>query len=181
MSIEKLIASLPNKTPAERAAMRARAEARLCVDPNAASFLEALADLEARERANADAHYQEALAQTTGKPLADRVRLAFEHFPVTDAERPVIQVLLDYPSSTCAELSGKLGWAPNTWDMHFGSICAARADFLRDLRGTPAEGRSANLPLLTMQERGDDNVIRYTRKLEAVEGVQLLGFRVKSH
>ncbi len=178
MGIEKLIASIPNRTDIERKTMRTNAEARLDFDPQAGLLVAALDEFELERKRKGEEQRRRAVESLDSSPLSERVKIAF-HDLESETDRRVVQVLLDYPGSTCAELSEKLGWAPNTWDMHFGSICAVRADFLRDLRGTPAEGRSANLPLLTLQERSEDNAIRYTMKPEAVEGFRLLGFRVK--
>ncbi|WP_164155267.1 hypothetical protein [Sandarakinorhabdus rubra] len=180
MSIERIIASIPNRTALERKTMRAHALAKLdSANPEqiaeAQKLLAALDDHE-QHLTEADMATIKALA---GKPLSERVKAAFEIDPPSPTEQRLIQVLLANPGGNCAELSTKIGWAPNTWDLGFGAICAQRAAYLNELSGTPSAGKSANLPLLTLQDRGEDGIIRYTMKPEAVAAFRHLGFQVK--
>lgn len=180
MNIQKIIESLPNRTRAERAEMRAKAtlmqtEGTPAQQADAAALLAAL-DAHDASLALADA---EAAVAVNKLPLDQRAKVAFEKDPPSPTERRAIQVLIDHPGSSCAELSAQLGMAPNMWDMEFGALCAKRASFLRDFTGTPAAGKSENLPLLTLPTRGKDGIIRYTMKPEAIATFRQLGFRVK--
>ena len=176
MSVEKLIANVPVRSDAERKVMREHALTWL-QSGNAVQVADAnqlLTALEAFETSKA----AELLARVASAPLAQRVVVAFKTVKPSATEERLIQVLLDNPGSTCAELSSKIGWAPNTWDMGFGALCAQRALILHALADTPKEGPSSNLPLLTLQCRGGDEAIRYTMKPEAIEAFKQLGFRV---
>ena len=75
-------------------------------------------------------------------------------------------------------------WGPTDrdlpWDLSaIPNAVESPVPFFRDLAGTPAEGKSSNLPLLTIQERNPDGAICYTMKPEAVTAFAQLGFRVK--
>lgn len=119
----------------------------------------------------------ELITSLANASLTQRVVIAFQNVQPSLTEERLIQVLLDFPGSTCAQLSVQIGWEPNTWDMGFGALCGQRTPFLRALAGTAKEGASNNLPLLTLQFRRDDGAICYTMKPEAVEAFKQLGFR----
>ena len=180
MNIQKIIESLPNRTKAERAEMRAKAtlmqtEGTPAQQADSAALLEAL---DAHDAALALAGAEAAIA-VTKLPLDQRAKAAFEKDPPSPTERLVIQVLLDHPGSSCAELSAQIGMTPNQWDMELGALCAKRVSFLRDFTGTPTAGRSENLPLLTLPTRGEDGIIRYVMKPEAIVAFRQLAFWVK--
>lgn len=179
MNVEKAIAAIPKRTADELKVMRGHADVLLQSGQPAqiAAGQQLLAALDAHVSAQAQAR-TDLIASLAGKPLAQRVLTAFQHAPPSAEEAALIQVLLDHPGGTCSQLSTAIGKHPNSWDMNFGSLCANRASFLRDLAGTPAEGKSSNLPLLTLQERNPDGTICYTMKPEAVTAFAQLGFRV---
>lgn len=180
MNVEKIIAGIPRRTAAERQTMRESAIALSQTGKQAEieGAQRLLSALDAHEAGLAQAR-SDLIQNLAGKPLAKRVLVAFQQSPPSQAEEQLIQVLLDHPGSTCAQLSVAIGHKPNTWDMGFGSLCSERASFLRDLGGTASEGKSSNLPLLTLQERTPDGAICYTMKPEAVTAFRQLGFRVK--
>ena len=136
MSIEKIISTLPNRTAAERAAMRCRAidkldagDAKYAVD--AGRLLTALNELEASEGA-------ERIAAAQARPEAERVIYAFEILPMSALEERLIQVLLDNPGSSNRDLSRGLGWKDNGWDMWFGMLCRDRMHYLWPAKLAPA-------------------------------------------
>ena len=180
MSIQKTINALPNRTDAERAGMRVNA-ARMQAKGTPAQQAEAAAMLTALDAHDAALASRDAKAaiKVTKLPLEQRAIAAFEKLPPSPTEWRMNQVLIDHPGSSCAELSAQLDLAPNMWDMEFGSLSAKRAAFLRDFAGTPSAGKSENLPLLTLQERGEDGIIRYMMKPEAIGAFRQLGFQVK--
>lgn len=166
MSNEKLIASIPNKTPAERKAMRENT-VRLMQSGNPERVAEATTMLAALDA------FEEALAS---RPFAERLAMALEQYRLSESEEQVLKVLLDNPGSSCAELSTKLGWKEMAWDMHMGSICAERAAWLHGFTAK-GEGKSNNLALMTDQVRGEDGEIRYTMKADVVAVLAKLGLR----
>ena len=85
--------------------------------------LEALSQLEAGEAADR-------IAEAQALPEAERVAYAFAILPPSDLEKRLIQVLLDNPGSSNRDLSRKLGWKDNGWDMWFGMLCRDRAHYL---------------------------------------------------
>lgn len=180
MNVEKIIAGIPKRTAAERKTMRESAIVLLQSGQPAQieGAQRLLIALDAHEAALVQAR-SDLVQNLAGKPLVQRVLVAFQQAPPSQAEEQLIQVLLDHPGSICAQLSVAIGHKPNTWDMGFGSLCSERASFLRDLGGTAAEGRSNKLLLLTLAERNPDGAICYTMKPEAVTAFRQLGFRVK--
>jgi hypothetical protein len=96
-------------------------------DPKwSADAAKALAALDAQVQEEA----KEQIAQVQGLRKADRVVFAFTQMPPTETHERIIQVLLDYPRKTNAELSRLLGWKDNGWDLHFGMMCADRMHLL---------------------------------------------------
>ena len=86
--------------------------------------------------------------------LTRRVVVAFQTDEPSPTEERLIQVVLDYPDSICAELSSLIGWATNTCDIGFGALSGKRSQFLRALAGTVKEDMRSNMALLTLQSRG---------------------------
>ena len=118
MSLKQIIATLPNKSPAERTKMRDNAE-RLLYDPKRQGDAQALLDaLDAIETADRQA--------LMDMPDADRVARAFARTPPTETEARLLKVLLDHLGSTSTELTQHLGWGAQSWHMHFGKMCKAR-------------------------------------------------------
>lgn len=128
MSIAKIIATLPNRTATERAAMRRNAidkleagDAKYTAD--AQLLLAALNELEAGEAADR-------IAEAQALPEAERIPYAFKVLPPSALEERLIQVLLDNPGSSNRDLSRGLGWKDNGWDMWFGMLCRDRMHYL---------------------------------------------------
>jgi hypothetical protein len=179
MSIEKIIVGIQKRSPQERKTMREHALKWLESGDHGkiSDATRLIAALDAQEGLEGDQRTAAAGKLAKG-PLVDRIAAAFTHDPPAETERKLIQVLLDNPNSSCAQLSVKIGWAPTTWDMGFGSVCAKRADFLRELSDTVVQGQSKNLQLLTPTTRGEDGTILYSMKPEAVAGFKSVGFPV---
>lgn len=128
MSIEKIISSLPTKNAAERKKMRDHAKALSSDnDPRKAAdaqkLIAAIDDLEQSE-------HDQLVGELKGMPVEERVIRAFTVEPMSETEAKIIQVLLDNPGSTNRELSRKLGWNDNGFDLHFGMMCRDRSVYL---------------------------------------------------
>lgn len=185
MNVEKMIASLPDKTAEQRQTMRGNAEAKLAAgDPAwataAAKMIEAIDGFDHERTRLAGERRASAIADVGGAPLVECIVTPFEFEPPTQAEEKLIQILLDHPGSTCAELSAHHGWEPIAWDLQYGAMCASRVDFLWPLEPSVRNGEQANINMLTGQERGPDGVLRYCNRPEAVEAFRALGFRVRA-
>lgn len=128
MSIEKLIASIPSKSKAQRDQMRANADNHLvsgtpAQQADAAVLLAALEAIETRER---DAF----LGELQGMEVAERIYRAFTDIPMTDTDAKVLQALLDNPGSSSGQLSTVCGWKDKSWHLHFGNMCERRRVYL---------------------------------------------------
>lgn len=128
MNIDATIAKIPTMTDAQRKQLRANAIEKLASrDPKwteaASKTLEAL-------DAQTLLEDKEQVATAQALPKAERVAFAFTTMPPTPTQERIIKVLLDHPGCTNAELSRKLGWKDNGWDLHFGSMCADRMHLL---------------------------------------------------
>ena len=142
MSVDKLIAGIPKRSEPERKVMRKRALVVMqSVSPAVAAdasclfvALEAFAtdQLTAREQL---------VKSLAAEPLTKRVVVAFQTVEPSPTEALLIRVLLNNPDSTCAELSTRIGWAPNTWDMAFGAQCQKRSNFPSRTGRNPKRGR----------------------------------------
>lgn len=110
----------------------------------------------------------------------ERIVLAFEAEPPTPPEVKLIQTLLDHPGSTCAEMSHRHGWQDNAWDMQYGRMCAKRLKVLHRMQPATGAKVEPKIALLTMKVSGEDGILRYTTKHEAVEAFRQLGFRVEA-
>ena len=177
MSVDKLIAGIPKRSEPERKVMRKRALAAMQSGSAAvaadASHLFVTLEAFPTDQLSAREQLVKSLA---AEPRTKRVVGAFQTVEPSPTEARLIRVLLNNPDSTCAELSTRIGWAPNIWDMAFGALYQKRSHFLRALAGTPSEDASSFLPLLTLPSRGPDGVIRYTMKPEAAEAFRQLGY-----
>lgn len=184
MNVDQMIASIPDKTDEQRQTMRANAEAKLAAgDPvwvtAATRMIEAIDCFEHERTRLADERRASAIAGVGSAPLVECVVTAFEIERPTQAEEKLIQILLDHPGSTCAELSAHHGWQPIAWDMQYGAMCACRVDFLWPLEPSVRKGDQASISLLTRQERGPDGALRYWTRPEATEAFRALGFRTR--
>jgi hypothetical protein len=177
MSIDKLIASIPTLTAAQRRSMRENVLKTLqSADPAKVKEAEhVLAALDAHEAGLTAAHNAKMEANAR-LPFAERFAEALRQEPLSPTEERLLQVLLDHPGGSCAELSACMGWAPSTWDMGMGSLCAQRRGWLHGFSAM-GEGKSENLALLTDQTRGDNGEIRYTLKPEVAAALADLGLR----
>ena len=177
MNIEKLIASIPTLTPEQRKGMRGNITDKMqSVDPatvESAAML--LAALDAFEE-NLTVQRTKEMEELSRRPFAERLAVAFQRDPLSEREARLLQVLLDNPGGSCAELSAGMGNAPNTWDMGMGSLCAQRRGWLHGF-SAKGEGRSENLALMTDQARGENGEIRYTLKPEIAAVLAGLGLR----
>ena len=124
MSLDKIIASIPDKTEADRAKMRANAERLLASGTptqkaDAATMLEALNAHTLTER-------QKLNELLSKMPMSVRVVEAFRKHPPTPNEEKIIRALLENPHSTSGELSRAYGFDSQIWQMHFGNMAKAR-------------------------------------------------------
>ena len=118
----KIIAAIPGMNAAQRQGLRTNAK-RLLADPKRADVAQKVISA-LDSQATAD---QEALVEhVRNLPMAKRVVEAFRHEPMTETERRLVQVLLDYPGSTSEGLSHSLGWGGQAWHLHFGEMCRRR-------------------------------------------------------
>lgn len=127
--IEKLVASLPNKSPQERLAMRRNAEAQTWGDdPKRAEqgrkFLAALDQFERQSE-------EEDRARLMNLPLVDRIIEAFRRDAPTDTQIALIKVVAENPGSTSTKLSQLIEWKGLTWQMHFGVMAKDREAFIQ--------------------------------------------------
>lgn len=175
MSIEKIIATLPNRSPAERKAMREKADLHLASGEaqkvaDAEKLIAALDDLEQSEHA-------ELVGELKGMPVGERIVKAFTVEPMTETEAKVIQVLLDHPGTTNRDLSRALGWNDNGWDLHFGTMCSNREVYL-----WPAEdAQSPNGKFFSgILADYDEETSLFTMKPDVVAAFAQLGLKGKS-
>lgn len=124
MSIEKIIASLPTRTQAQRDLMGARARDWLSRGTpqqraEAQGLLDAMKALEIQEA-----------EERRIAPLGTRVGTAFARRPPSETDLKVIGALLAHPGKTSTQLTRSLGWKQEAWHLHFGAMCAARQEWL---------------------------------------------------
>ena len=125
MNIDTIVATLPDKTPAQREVMRVNAKRWLTEGSEtqksaASNLLTALDTLEEEERLALN-------AKIAATPLTERVRNAFAKRPPSETETTLLRVLLAHPKSTSAELTSHMGWeGQSAWHMHFGTMCKQR-------------------------------------------------------
>ncbi len=127
-STDMIVGSLPHKSQAERARMRANAE-RLADKgiPTQKTDAERLLDaLAALTEAEAKTLYD----RLSGLTVAARVVEAFRKQPPTETDEKVIMALLRHPGSTSEALSKICGWRGQIWHTHFGKMCGARETWL---------------------------------------------------
>lgn len=164
MSIEKIIASLPGKSPADRDKMRA----------NISRLLEVGNEKE-RKDAQALREAMNALADTEAQALyerldrlddAQRVTEAFVFLPPTDTEVKIIEALLRNPASTSTELSRACGWKAQTWHMHFGKMCKDREVYLWP--APPSTSRDGEKIMTAILTNLDEDENRWTMKPNVV-------------
>ncbi len=129
MNTATIIAGIPNRSAAERTAMRENAE-RWVASDDAAKQTAGREVLEALTRQAAQDHAA-TFERLSGLNAAQKVVEAFRAVPLTQTDRTVIQALLDNPGSDSSTLSVACGWKPGAgWHMHFGKMCARRGGYL---------------------------------------------------
>lgn len=169
MSLERILQSLPNKSPQERDQIRSNAErlrdrGTTLQKQNAIQVLQAL----------------DSLTETSGKGAMnaqERIIAAFRDVPITDAERGLVQVLLDNPGSTSQELSAAMGYGGSAWHLHFGKLCREREAHLWP--GAWVKERKARFYSGILADVTEpDN--RFTMRAEAVEALATLGIRARA-
>lgn len=174
MSIDKIIASLPDKTQADRAKMRANAE-RLLISGRPSQKVDAaklLAALDAAVTAE-----REKLNDLLSKmPMSARVTEAFRKHPPTPNEERIIRALLDDPHSTSSDLSKAYGHDSQIWQMHFGNMAKAREADLWPAEYTAKRDSNFYCGILAVF---DPDGSRFTMKPEAVLGFAALGISGK--
>lgn len=184
MNIEQTIARITELTSQQRHTMRGNAVMKLAGTDgkwikDAQALITALDDFDSGQERSHSAAKLKRISELEGKTASERIFAAFELDQPSETDEKLIRVLLDNPGSTCAELSVKIGWHPQAWDMGFGSLCSQRMEYLWPLEPLARVEKKGFIRFLTVQQRGDDEVIRYTMKPEAVEALARLGFRAK--
>lgn len=172
--VEKAIASLANKSEADRAKMRANAERWLAngtpsQKADATKLLNAL-------NAHTMAERQRLNDLLSNMPMSVRVADAFRKRPPTQNEEKIIRALLENPHSTSSELSKAYGFDSQIWQMHCGNMAKAREGDL-----WPAEHsvtRDANFYCGILADF-DRNGSRFTMKPEVVLGFAALGISAR--
>ena len=184
MDIAKTIAGIPGFTSQQRYTMRVNAVEKLAAADAkwvamAQELLTALDEFDSGQKRIQNVAKVKRISELEGKTASERIFAAFELDHLSETDEKLIRVLLDNPGSTCAELSVKIGWHPQTWDMGFGSLCSQRMEYLWPLEPLVREEKKGFIRFLTVQERSNDEAIRYTMKPEAVEALARLGFKAK--
>lgn len=171
MSIEKIIASIPNRDARERSEMRSNAERMLASGlearkADARRLLDALASHEQEERT-------QRIARAASMDQTDLIVEAFTARPMTDTEEKVVRVLLDNPGLRSIDLTAKLGWGGKAWHAHFGKMCHER---MADL--WPAERFEAKPDVSFysgLLAEVTDETLLFSMRPEAVEAFARLG------
>lgn len=128
MSIDKIIATLPEKSLEDCGKMRNNAQRLLTTGTavqraDAERLLAALAQMEQP----ADSTPYDQLSESE---IVRRVGQAMVKLPLTEAEAKSIQVLLDHPNSSSPQLSAICGWNGMIWQTQFGGLCHRRLIWL---------------------------------------------------
>lgn len=173
MNIDRLIATIPGLSAADRAEMRAKAMRWLetSTPGQKAAAEQLLAALDAHEEAEATTLYEHLKDQ----PMAQRVVKAFKVAPMSANERKTIQALLDNPGATSTELSRACGHDNMIWQMHFGNLCKDRQVYLWP--ATKAEKRDG-LFFSGILADIDPATNRFTMKPDVAAAFAELGLKV---
>lgn len=174
MNIDKIIASIPAMSHAERQRVRANAE-RLSATGTAAQK-QAAEQVLVTLTETAEAEHQELVSRLHGMEVSARVVEAFRVNPMNDTEAKIVQALLDHPASTSTELSQALGWGAQSWHMHFGMMCFNRATYLWP--APKSEVRSADFYSGILADLSPDN--RWTMKPEVAAAFAEHGLRPRA-
>jgi len=172
VKIEGIIAAIPTMDRTKRQGVRKNAELWLAKPDKAADARKVLAALDAATEAEAAV-----LAEhVRSLPNAKRVVAAFQHVPMTETERKIVQVLLDHPGETSTGLSTLLDWRGQTWHMHFGEMCKKREVYLWP--ADDAANRDASFYSGILAELSEDN--RWTMKPDVTQAFNALGLQARN-
>lgn len=140
-------------------------------DSQKASALQAIADLDALELEERE----ELAERVSGMDRAEKVTEAFRVHPPTEAEAKLIEVILRHPGATLDKLNEELGYVKG-WDLHFGSMCGARAEYLWP--GPFVESRNAQHLCGILCDTGrEDGRMTFTLKSDVAAAFEAMGFR----
>ena len=175
VSLNQMLATLPNRTPDQLKTMRERAVRQLGSSNQAAGraasqLIKAIDELQQRQ-------HDDLVGELKRMPIGERIIRAFTLEPMTETEAKVIQVLLDHPGTTNRDLSRALGWNDNGWDLHFGTMCSNREVFLWPAED--AQTRNGKFFSGILAEY-DEETSQFTMKPDVVAAFAQLGLMGKS-
>ena len=175
MTIEKIIAAIPEKSPSERKRMRQNAAAwRASGDPKKVAAADGvIAALDACEGAETQARHARLSAMTP----AQRLVAAFTADPLTDTERLLVQALIDNPGETSTTLGRLIGWKGKSWHMHFGKMCKRREATLWPAEKFESRDAYFYSGMLTEQAQDEKGDWRFTLRPELADAFAELGLR----
>ena len=170
MNLDRIIATIPGKSKAQRGIMRENAGKWLDTgsDMQKASAQSLLDALETQEKYEREAFENRLKAMG----LAERVVEVFRVKPPTKNEIKVIQALLDHPGSKSIELSGACGWAGNKWHLDFGALCRKRETYLWPAEPIEKQNRSFLSGILADLDPAEN---RFTMKPDVAKAFAELG------
>ncbi|CAN7554206.1 hypothetical protein [Neorhizobium tomejilense] len=176
MNIDKLIASIPGQSRADRALIRARAvkllESGTGEQKDAANRL--VAAIDDHEASTSAAHSE----RIRSLAMAQRIVEAFTAAPLTENQRKLVQALLDNPGATSTELSSAYGHPGSMiWQMHFGNLCKDRQSDLWPAERSETRDALFYCGILADIERGTS---RFTMKADAAVGFAELGLKART-
>ncbi|MBS7804053.1 hypothetical protein KIH24_05635 [Rhizobiales bacterium TNE-4] len=181
MSVDRFIVRIPSLSIEVRKAQKENAEKTLKHNnpverEKAQLLLEAYAAFEEQEKATHSKLRDEQRLRTDNLPLLQRIIEAFSQVPISDAERKIIQVALDFPCTTSSELPKQLGWdGSSSWHLHFGKMCHDR-EYLLGTAETDSNGKPFYTGLLCDYDQASSS---FTLKPEAVAAFAELGLAAK--
>jgi hypothetical protein len=171
MSLDRILATLPEKSRETRDRMRNNAT-RIAgsgtpkQQAGAANLTRALDDFEAR-----------AVEEICDTPVAERVIRAFTARPLSETELKLLTVLLSHPGATSTELTQQLGWRAQFWHPHFGTMCQNReADLWPAKQSVSRPGKYFWTGIPATYDKGSST---FTMKPEVVTAAAPLGIRGK--
>ncbi|MGR9144834.1 hypothetical protein ACU8MP_21095 [Rhizobium leguminosarum] len=176
MSIDKLIASIPSQSRADRVLIRTRAVKLLesGTEEQKAAANRLVAAIDDNED-KATAVHSERIRSLT---MAQRVVDAFTAAPLTENQRKIVQALLDNPGATSTELSSAYGHPGSMiWQMHFGNLCKDRQSDLWPAERSETRDALFYCGILADIER---ETSRFTMKPDAAVGFAELGLKARS-
>jgi len=175
MTIDKIIAAIPEKSPEERKRMRENAAAWLASGDakKIAAANGVIAALDACEGAEARERHERLSAMTP----AQRLVAAFASDPLTETERLLVQALIDNPGETSTTLGRLIGWKGKSWHMHFGKMCKRREATLWPAAKFESRDAYFYSGMLTEQAQDEKGDWRFTLKPDLADAFATLGLR----